>query len=93
MNFWISEYFPLNFFGAPLVPGIGKFMTPVSGAIVGDCVKVVVVGGGETIAIELDWDSGVESGRLEVSEIGLEVVEGVLGPEFWSLGMKSMGKF
>ena len=67
-------------------------MTPVSGAIVGDCVKVVV-GGGETIAIELDWDSDVESGRLEVSEIGLEVVEGVLGPEFWSLGMKSMGKF
>ena len=64
-------------------------MTPVSGAIVGDCVKVVVVGGGETIAIELDWDSKVESGRLEVSEIGLEVVEGVLGPEFWSLGMKS----
>ena len=56
----------------------------------GDCVKVVVVGGGETIAIELDWDSKVESGRLEVSEIGLEVVEGVLGPEFWSLGMKSM---
>ena len=93
MNFWISEYFPLNFFGAPLVPGIGKFMTPVSGAIVGDCVKVVVVGGGEMIAIELDWDSDVESGRLEVSEIGLEVVEGVLGPEFWSLGMKSMGKF
>ena len=93
MNFWISEYFPLNFFGAPLVPGIGKFMTPVSGAIVDDCVKVVVVGGGETIAIELDWDSDVESGRLEVSEIGLEVVEGVLGPEFWSLGLKSMGKF
>ena len=92
MNFCISEYFPLNFFGAPLVPGIGKFMTPVSGAIVGDCVKVVV-GGGEMIAIELDWDSDVESGRLEVSEIGLEVVEGVLGPEFWSLGMKSMGKF
>ena len=57
-------------------------MTPVSGAIVGDCVKVVVVGGGEMIAIELDWDSDVESGRLEVSEIGLEVVEGVLGPEF-----------
>ena len=68
-------------------------MTPVSGAIVGDCVKVVVVGGGETIAKELDWDSDVESGRLEVSEIGLEVVEGVLGPELWSLGMKSMGKF
>ena len=83
----------MNFFGAPLVPGIVKCMTPVSGAIVGDCVKVVVVGGGETIAIELDWDSDVESGRLEVSEIGLEVVEGVLGPEFWSLGMKSMGKF
>ena len=83
----------MNFFGAPLVPGIGKFITPVSGAIAGDCVKVVVVGGGETIAIELDWDSDVESGRLEVSEIGLEVVEGVLGPEFWSLGMKSMGKF
>ena len=83
----------MNFFGAPLVPGIGKFMTPVSGAIVSDCVKVVVVGGGGTIAIELDWDSKVESGRLEVSEIGLEVVEGVLGPEFWSLGMKSMGKF
>ena len=83
----------MNFFGAPLVPGIGKFMTPVSGAIVRGCVKVVVVGGGETIAIELDWDSDVESGRLEVSEIGLEVVEGVLGPEFWSLGMKSMGKF
>ena len=93
MNFWISEYFPLNFFGAPLVPGIGKFMTPVSGAIVGGCVMVVVVGGGETIAIELDWDSDVESGRLEVSEIGLEVVEGVLGPGLWSLGMKSMGKF
>ena len=59
----------------------------------GDCVKVVVVGGGEMIAIELDWNSDVESGRLEVSEIGLEVVEGVLGPELWSLGMKSMGKF
>ena len=83
----------MNFFGAPLVPGIGRFMTPVSGAIVRGCVKVVVVGGCETIAIELDWDSKVESGRLEVSEIGLEVVEGVLGPEFWSLGMKSMGKF
>ena len=83
----------MNFFGAPLVPGIGRFMTPVSGAIVGGCVKVVVVGGGETIAIELDWDSGVESGRLEVSGIRLEVVECVLGPGLWSLGMKSMGKF
>ena len=83
MNFWISEYFPLNFFGAPLVPGIGKFMTPVSGAIVGGCVKVVVVGGGEMTAIELDWDSGVEWGRLEVSEIRVELVKGVLGPEFW----------
>ena len=53
MNFWTSEYFPLNFFGAPLVPGIGRFMTPVSGAIVRGCVKVVVVGDGEMIAIEL----------------------------------------
>ena len=92
MNFWTSEYFPLNFFGAALVPGIGRFMTPVSGAIVGGCVKVVVVGGGEIIAIELDWDSGVEWGRLDVSDIGLELVVGVLGPELWSLAMKGMGK-
>ena len=83
----------MNFFGAPLTPEIGRFITPVSGTIVCDCVKVVVVGDGEMIAIELDWDSDVESGRLEVSEIELEVVKGVLGPEFWSLGMKSMGKF
>ena len=65
-------------------------MTPVSGAIVGGCVKVVVVGGGEIIAIELDWDPGVESGRLEVSGIRLEVVECVLGPGLWSLCIKSM---
>ena len=92
MNFWISEYFPLNFFGAPLVPGIGRFMTPVSGAIVRGCVKVVVVGGGEMIAIELVWDTEVVSGKLDVSDIGLELVVGVLGPELWSLAMKDMGK-
>ena len=67
-------------------------MTPVSGAIVGDCVKVVVVGGGEMIAIELVWDTDVVSGKLDVSDIGLELVVGVLGPELWSIAMKDMGK-
>ena len=67
-------------------------MTPVSGAIVRGCVKVVVVGGGEMIAIELVWDTDVVSGKLDVSDIGLELVVGVLGPELWSLAMKGMGK-
>ena len=66
-------------------------MTPVSGAIVRGCVKVVVVGGGEMIAIELVWDTDVVSGKLDVSDIGLELVVGVLGPELWSLAMKDMG--
>lgn len=30
MNGRIAEYFPLNFFGADLVPGIGRFMAPVT---------------------------------------------------------------
>ena len=67
-------------------------MTPVSGAIVRGCVKVVVVGGGEMIAIELVWDTDVVSGKLDVSDMGLELVVGVLGPELWSLAMKDMGK-
>ena len=67
-------------------------MTPVSGAIVRGCVKVVVVGDGEMIAIELVWDTDVVSGKLDVSDIGLELVVGVLGPELWSLAMKGMGK-
>ena len=67
-------------------------MTPVSGAIVRGCVKVVVVGGGEMIAIELVWDTDVVSGKLDVSDIGLELVVGVLEPELWSLAMKDMGK-
>ena len=67
-------------------------MTPVSGAIVRGCVKVVVVGDGEMIAIELVWDTDVVSGKLDVSDIGLELVVGVLGQELWSLAMKGMGK-
>ena len=67
-------------------------MTPVSGAIVHGCVKVVVVGDGEMIAIELVRDTEVVSGKLDVSDIGLELVVGVLGPELWSLAMKGMGK-
>ena len=55
-------------------------------------MKVVVVGGGEMIAIELVWDTDVVSGKLDVSDIGLELVVGVLGPELWSLAMKGMGK-
>ena len=67
-------------------------MTPVSGAIVRGCVKVVVVGDGEMIAIELVWDTDVVSGKLDVSDIGLELVVGVLGPELWSLAMKGMAE-
>lgn len=29
MNHRIAEYFPLNFLGAPFVPGIGRLTTPV----------------------------------------------------------------
>ena len=82
----------MNFLGAPLVPGIGKLITPVSVGIVELWVKVVMVGGGVIIAIELDGDPDGVSGKLDVSEIGLEVVLGVLEPVLSSRDIKGLGE-
>lgn len=75
MKALISEYLPLNFLGAPLLPGIGRLTAPASGGtfIVGEFGVELGVKVNESEGVGVVMCDGSKDGVLGVAVDGGEM--------------------